>query len=76
MERLGVTDLYDPYQNMLVGADYLSELIAEYQDVAPALMTYHGEHNVQGYINGTKSMSRYAREILERSEEMERKNGN
>lgn len=27
MEKLGVTDLYDPYSNILVGTDYLAELI-------------------------------------------------
>lgn len=29
MERLGVTDLYDPYSNILVGTDYLAELWRE-----------------------------------------------
>lgn len=75
MERLEVADLYEPYSNMLVAADYLAELIADYQDIAAALMVYHGEHNVRAYMDGKKSISKYAKEILERSEEMERKNG-
>ena len=29
MERLGVTDLLDPYQNILVGIDYLRRIISE-----------------------------------------------
>ena len=71
MERLEVTDLYDPYGNMLVAADYLAELIKKYQDVAPALMEYHGERNIQDFLDGKKSISKYAKEILDRSEEME-----
>lgn len=75
MERLEVTDLYDPYSSMLVATDYLAELIKQYQDVAPALMTFHGERGVQDFLDGKKSISKYAKEILDRSEEMERKNG-
>ena len=33
MKRLGVTDIYDPYGNILVGCDYLAELFAEYEDM-------------------------------------------
>lgn len=74
MERLEVTDLYDPYSSMLVAADYLSELKAKYQDIGAVLMVYHGERGVQKYLDGKKGLSKYANEILERSEEMERKN--
>ena len=74
MERLEVTDLYDPYSSMLVAADYLSDLKAKYQDIGAVLMVYHGERGVQKYLDGKKGLSKYANEILERSEEMERKN--
>lgn len=75
MERLEVSDLYDPYGNMIVAADYLAKLIKKYQDVAPALMEYHGERNIQDFLDGKKAISKYAKEILDRSEEMEIKNG-
>lgn len=74
MKRLWVSDLYDPYGNMLVAADYLAELIDEYQEIAPSLMEYHGESGVDKFIDGEKDMSKYARKILKLSEEMEQKN--
>lgn len=41
MERLGVTDLLDPYQNVMVGIDYLSELLRQ-GDIRWALSFYNG----------------------------------
>lgn len=74
MKHLMVTDLYDPYSNILVGADYLMELEEQYGDIALVLSVYHGEidaleKNEQGII------SNYAKEILERSEFLEREHG-
>lgn len=40
MERLGVKDIFDERSNILVGTDYLAELIDKYRDVATALMAY------------------------------------
>lgn len=74
MKHLMVDDLYDPYSNILVGADYIMELADKYGDVALVLMVFHGEKealekNEQGII------SDYAKEILERSEFLEREHG-
>lgn len=74
MEKLGVTDLYDEYGNILVGTDYLTELFEEYGDVGLVLMVYHGESDAvskaeRGVLSG------YAKTILERSEELERLHG-
>lgn len=42
MERLGCTDLLDPCQNVTVGVDFLSELIAYYDgDVTKAVISYN-----------------------------------
>ena len=42
MEKLGVTDLLDPYQNVAVGIDFLAELIDYYKgNVEMALMAYN-----------------------------------
>lgn len=74
IDKLGATDIYDERSNILVGADYLAELIKEYQDVGTVLMVFHGESDsVQKSGNG--DISDYARKILERSEELERIHG-
>jgi soluble lytic murein transglycosylase-like protein len=71
MDRLGVTDLHDARGNMLVAADYLSELFEKYGDIATVLMVYHGEKNAT-----TKTtVSSYASSIMEMSEELEREHG-
>lgn len=68
MKRLGVTDLYDMQQNMLVAVDYLAELFARYEDAAVVLAAYHGEKNIY-------QVSAYTESILELSEELERAHG-
>ena len=70
MERLGVTDLTDPYDNILVGVDYLQELTCRYVDQAMVLMIYNGDSRAWNYWE-TGEMSEYARKILERAEELE-----
>lgn len=66
MERLGVTDIYDPYGNILLCADYIMELAEEYEDVSVVLGVYHGESKAETKI------SSYTSGILARSEELER----
>lgn len=74
MERLGVTDLFDPYDNILVGVDYMAELFERYEDPGMVLMVYHGEKNaVEKASSG--EISDYADWILCRSEELERSHG-
>lgn len=41
MERLNCTDLMNPYQNILVGVDYLAELIDKYGTQQDALTAYN-----------------------------------
>ena len=66
MNDLGVTDLYDIDSNVHVATDYLAELFNQYEDVATVLMVYHGERNAVKNAEGGR-VSKYAREILERS---------
>lgn len=63
MERLGVTDLFDPYGNVLVGCDYLSELLEDY-DLEFALMIYN-----QGLDSATRTyqssgQSGYSKKVM------------
>lgn len=72
MEKLGVTDIYDEYSNILVAADYIAELREDYEDVAILLMVYNGDSNANKAMNGNSDISYYATSILERSAELER----
>ena len=74
MERLGVTDIYDPYGNILVGTDYLMELAEEHGEISLVLDLYNGNSKAYyNYENGI--LSKYARKILERSAELEMLHG-
>ncbi len=74
MERLGVTDIYDPYGNILVGADYLMELFQEYQDPGTVLMIYNGSSNAEER-GANADYTEYAECILMRTQELERLHG-
>lgn len=66
--KLGVTNFYDPYSNILVGVDYISELHNKYKDIYLVLMVYNMGDNValQLYRNG--HITDYARTIVDRAE--------
>ena len=72
MDRLGVTDLTDPYQNILCGTDLISELADKYEDLYLVLMCYNqGEYGgaIEQWENG--QYSDYAVSIVERAAELE-----
>lgn len=73
MKELGVSDLRSPYENMLVAADYLAELFKEYEDPGLVLMIYNGDASAKKYQTGKSELSKYASDILEMSEKLERK---
>lgn len=74
MERLGVTDLYDPYGNILVGVDYLMELAEKYEDLDMVLMVYNGSSDAQERWE-SGNPTEYATSIMNRSMELERLHG-
>lgn len=74
MERLGVTDLTDPYDNILVGVDYLAELFEQYEDIGAVLMKWNGDSGLSEYLE-TGELSEYAEKVLSRSAELERLHG-
>lgn len=68
MERLGVTDIFNPYNNILVGVDYLSELASKYDDLPTVLMCYNmGEYGSAIERAEAGEWSDYAKKIMKRS---------
>lgn len=75
MRSLQVTDLHDPAGNMLVAADYLSELFSQYEDTGMALMVYSGDSGAEAYARTGEGLSAYAQEIMEEAALLEREHG-
>lgn len=74
MIRLGVADIYDPYGNILVAADYLSDLFTEYGDMGTVLMVYNGSsHAIERGESG--AYTEYASSIIARTSQLERLHG-
>jgi soluble lytic murein transglycosylase-like protein len=64
MERLGVTDLADPYGNFLVGCDYLAEMLDKERGVEWALMAYNGGPSYANNMAKAGKVSQYATDVL------------
>lgn len=74
MERLGIEDLLDPYDNILVGTDFLAELFRTYGDPYAVLMYYNaGYDGLRDWRAGKHSD--YAVEVADRAAELERAHG-
>lgn len=76
MERaysLGVTDLYDPYSNILVGVDLVAYYAETYKDLPLVLMVYN-EGAYHGAVERAESeqYSEYAQKIMQRSSELQK----
>lgn len=56
MQRLGVTNLYDPRQNITVGCDILADLLGKYGNYKDALSVYNS--------GNTKDGKQYAERIM------------
>lgn len=66
MDRLGVTDLLDPYSNLLVGIDLVSGLLESSPTVEYALMSYNGGPDYAHRLYAQGKVSGYASEVLAR----------
>lgn len=74
MARLGVTDIYNPKDNIRVAADYLLELFEKYQDMGTVLMVYNGSSDaIERGERG--AFTEYAAKIMARSWQLERLHG-
>lgn len=70
IDRLGVTDLLNPYENISVGVDILAECIERYDgDIGAALTAYN-----RGSYKG--EVSEYAKDVLEIKERIESERDN
>lgn len=70
MERLGVTDLFDPESNVKVGTDYLAELTQTY-DLPASLYLYNGNSKGCNKYIETGETSGYVNKILRISKALE-----
>lgn len=74
IERLEVTDLKDPRQNMTVAVDYLASMLVDGEDMEVALMRYHGESQISKKLERGER-SDYVETVLQLAAALERKNG-
>ena len=77
MEKFGLkeTDMYEVEASMIVAADYLYELFEDYKDPGEVLIRYNGDRTGLKKYKKTGKISDYAEEVLELSENLERKHG-
>lgn len=73
MDKLGCTDLLDPFQNVTVGIDYLAELKDRNVELYWVLMAYNGGCQYANTRIKTGNISDYALEVTERAAELERR---
>lgn len=74
MARLGVTDLFDPYGNVLVGVDYLAELLTDYEgNLEMALTAYNAGPSgaYEYYFSHGIEANEYAETVIENSKKIE-----
>ena len=64
MERLGVTDLLDPYQNVTVGIDFMAELMGYGEGVEWALMAYNSGPSNAWAMQRKGLLSDYTRDVI------------
>lgn len=74
MDKLGCTDLLDPYQNITVGVDYLAELFQKDLEVYWVLMAYNGGPSYANKKLASGNYSTYAIEVADRAAELEESN--
>lgn len=64
-KSLGVIDMWDPYDNILVGTSFLNDLIQETNgDIEWALMIYNGGYDYARNLRSQGIVSSYAKNVL------------
>ena len=72
LKALQLTDIYDPWSNILAGVDFLQELFEKYEDPALVLMLYNMKWKTAFELYEKGEISSYATEILNRAEYYEK----
>lgn len=70
MDRLGVTDLLDPYQNVTVGIDLLAELINENKGAEWAVTAYNAGAGTADYHKTIGTRTEYVEGVMKLMEEI------
>lgn len=65
-------DLYEPYINMYIAAEVLSELFEQYEDSGEVLLRYNGAKTALKEYRKSGKLNTYANNVLTMSEELER----
>ena len=73
MDKLNCPNLLDPYQNVTVGIDFLSDLFGRGKSVEWVLMAYNGGPSYADKKEAAGEVSGYAKRVLEYAEGLERK---
>lgn len=75
MKKLGVANLYDPRDNVLVGIDILAEKLEKYEDAEKALIAYNaGDAGAKKhYFSKSIYSNSYSRAVLKIAEEIRTK---
>ena len=74
MQKLGVSNLYEEYDNIITASDYLAELFQKYKEPSLVLDIYNGNSKAMyNYENGI--ISTYANQVLTRASELEQLHG-
>lgn len=67
--KLGITNFYDEYSNLLIGIDFISELSKQYKDIKLVLMLYNMNHSDAFKMYKNNKISNYAKSILIKKEQ-------
>ena len=70
MEKLDAYNLYDPYSNILLGVDYISELTDKYESLELVLMLYNMKHETAFRLYNDGIVSKYAQNVIEMSNDL------
>lgn len=70
MDKLGCTDLLDPYDNVTVGIDLIAEYIDKGYGLEWALMAYNGGEGYAYQMRADGYVSNYARSVIANAEAM------